>query len=156
MSSDPIRPPTFDDDRDEVASTLPLERLVALLPEDGEEDLRWNARRAGERIPFCKPVAIRRVGLLDQRVDEVDVEAVFRGSGASGEPAMEGWALNVGHGGMRIITESDLEVGDTLRIEVNTADRSYIGVAQVQWIRRETDGVVAGLRFSRDRNSAEP
>lgn len=117
---------------------LPLERLVELLPDDREGDARWGARRQGERIPFCKPVAISKVEKEGSKVSEVEVEAIF-----------EGWALNVSHGGLRIITEEPLKVGDTIQIEVNSAGRNYLGTAHVAWVRQQADGVVAGLQFAR-------
>ena len=117
---------------------LPLQRLVALLPDDGETDARWGARRQGERIPFCKPIAICRVERSeDGELTEVEVEAIF-----------EGWALNVCHGGMRIITEEPLRLGDQLQIEVSSSGSAYTGKAKVCWVRQEADGVVAGLQFS--------
>lgn len=118
---------------------LPLDRLVALLPDDGESDARWGARRQGERIPFCKPVAISRVEKEGSKVSQVEVEAIF-----------EGWALNVCHGGMRIITEQPLKKGDAIQVEVTTAGKNYTGRARVAWVREESDGVVAGLQFTND------
>jgi hypothetical protein len=112
------------------APPLPLERLISLLPDDGELDGRWGARRQGERIPFCKPVAIRRVE------GQLEVAAIF-----------EGWSLNVAHGGMRIITEEPLRVGDLIQVEVTSAGKNYLGRACVAWVRAEADGVVAGLKF---------
>ncbi len=116
---------------------LPLERLVELLPDDGEHDARWGARRAGERIPFAKPIAISKVEEKDGRISGLEVEAEF-----------EGWALNVCHGGMRIITEEALKVGDEIQLEVVSAGRTYLGKARVQWIRQQADGIIAGLSFS--------
>lgn len=123
----------------EEPAPLPLERLVALLPDDGEIDARWGARRQGERIPFAKPVAISKVEKEGSQVTDVEVEAIF-----------EGWALNVAHGGMRIITEEPLKAGDTLQIEVSSGGRNYTGTARVQWVREQADGVVAGLQFHTD------
>lgn len=118
---------------------LPLDRLVALLPDDGEIDARWGARRQGERIPFAKPVAITKVEKEGSKVTDVEIEAIF-----------EGWALNVCHGGMRIITEEPLKPGDVIQIEVVSAGKNYLGTARVQWVREQADGVVAGLQFHKD------
>ncbi len=137
MSEDQVKLPA--ESADEPAP-LPLERLVALLPDDGEIDARWGARRQGERIPFAKPVAISKVGRDGSQVTDVEVEAIF-----------EGWALNVAHGGMRIITEEPLKAGDTLQIEVSSGGRNYTGTARVQWVREQADGVVAGLQFHDER-----
>lgn len=129
---------------EDAETPLPLDRLVELLPDDREGDARWGARRQGERIPFCKPVAINRVQHEGSKVSEVEIEAMF-----------EGWALNVCHNGMRIITEEPLKKGDTIQVEVNSAGRNYTGTATVQWIRQEADGVVAGLQFNKPEEVSE-
>lgn len=115
---------------------LPLDRLVALLPNDSEADGRWGARRHGERIPFCKPIALKRTKEIDGKLTEVEVEALF-----------EGWALNVCKGGMRIITEQPLKEGDVIAVEVTSSGVPYSGQARVCWVREQADGVIAGLRF---------
>ncbi len=136
-TTDPSLTPASRVEADEAPASLPLDRLVALLPDDGEADARWGARRQGERIPFCKPIAISRTEREGSKVSQVEVEAMF-----------EGWSLNVCHGGMRIITEEPLKVGDSLQVEVSSAGRSYLGRARVAWVREQTDGVVAGLQFN--------
>lgn len=110
---------------------------MELLPDDGENDLRWGARRNSERIPFAKPLSIAKVERdADQHLTSVEVETSF-----------EGWSLNVAHGGMRIITEKPLRPGDHIQIEVATAGAVYLGRALVRWVREEADGVIAGLEF---------
>jgi hypothetical protein len=133
------------DDRDDSdhasPPAQPLARLVGLLTSDSELDARWGARRQGERIPFCKPLALTRIELVsDANPDDslkVDVEQVF-----------EGWALNICHGGLRVITEEALAIGDFLGIEVTSSGTLYAGKARVCWVRKEADGVVAGLQFA--------
>jgi hypothetical protein len=135
---DPLDPTTnASSDSRPSRPPLPLERLVELLPDDGEHDLRWGARRNSERIPFAKPLSIAKVERdADQHVTAVEVETSF-----------EGWSLNVAHGGMRIITEKPLRPGDQVQIEVATAGAVYLGRALVRWVREEADGVIAGLEF---------
>jgi hypothetical protein len=116
---------------------LPLDRLVELLPDDGENDLRWGARRNSDRIPFAKPLSIAKVEREGGHVTSVEVETSF-----------EGWSLNVAHGGMRIITEQPLRPGDQVQIEVVSGGATYLGRALVRWVREEADGVIAGLEFS--------
>jgi hypothetical protein len=121
---------------DAPRAPLPLDRLVALLPHDSESDGRWGARRRGERIPFCKPIALQKTKEVDGKITEVEVEALF-----------EGWALNVCKGGMRIITEQPLKEGDVISVEVTSSGVPYAGQARVCWVREQQDGVIAGLRF---------
>jgi len=121
---------------DAPRTRLPLQRLVALLPNDSEADGRWGARRQGERIPFCKPIALTRTKEVDGQITEVEVEALF-----------EGWSLNVCRNGMRIITEQPLKIGDLINVEVTSSGVPYVGQARVCWVRAEADGVIAGLQF---------
>jgi len=152
MSATPMRDgddPISDGDeavsteRDERPSAppQPLARLVGLLTNDIELDARWGARRQGERIPFCKPLSLTRIELVENDNPDdsmkVDVETVF-----------EGWALNICHGGLRVITEESLAIGDFLGVEVTSSGTQYAGKARVCWVRKEADGVVAGLQFA--------
>jgi PilZ domain len=121
---------------DAPRAPLPLDRLVALLPGESESDSRWGARRHGDRIPFCKPIALQKTKEEGGKITEVEVEALF-----------EGWALNVNKGGMRIITEQPLKEGDIISVEVTSSGVPYSGRARVCWVREQADGVIAGLRF---------
>ncbi len=121
----------------ETSASLPLEKLVMLLPDSGELDARWGARRGGERIPFTKPVSITR-----DRVGSVDAS-----DESAADASLDGWALNVCHGGMRIIVESTLEPGETVQLAIETSGKQYRGRAVVRWVRPQADGVVAGLAF---------
>ncbi|MFI5302777.1 MAG: PilZ domain-containing protein [Polyangiales bacterium] len=117
--------------------SLPLGRLVALLPDDGEHDERWGARRRGERIPFSKPIALSRsVAVNDSSEVKLDIETTF-----------DGWSINVCHGGMRIMTEQPLQPGDNILVEVESSGSTYLGRARVCWVRGAPDGVIAGLEF---------
>jgi len=127
--------------------SLPLDKLVALLPDSDEFDARWGARRAGERIPFTKQIAIRRVEHEKGQTTEVELEVQVERDESKGP--LEGWALNVCHGGMRIISETPLKVGETIAVEVQSGGRSYSGTAKVCWVREQADGVIAGLEFHR-------
>jgi hypothetical protein len=78
-----------------------------------------------------------------------------------GEPSasvvLDGWALNVSRGGVRVILEDKVEPGDEFEITLlDTSDRTEAsdgpasGRAQrgcVVWVQEESDGVVAGIAF---------
>jgi hypothetical protein len=83
--------------------------------------------------------------------------------GASGA-RLEGWALNVSRGGLRVILEESVELGAEFEITMSIGDgpgqpspgaeASGAGskaaptlVARVVWVQEEPDGVVAGLEF---------
>jgi hypothetical protein len=115
-----------------AGANYPLRNLLALLPDESERDARWGARRQGERIPFTKPLALRRYEMIDAE----EIELTF-----------DGWALNVCYGGMRIITDEPLQPGDVVFIELESSGVPYTGEAFVRWVRVESDGVIAGLQF---------
>lgn len=115
-----------------------LGRLVHLLSTDHELDIRWGARRHGERLPFARRVNLIRVEKVARDSADLSLEV---------EVACEGWTLNISHGGMRVITEAMLHVGELLTLEVPSKVACYRGRVRVQWVRSESDGVVAGLEF---------
>jgi hypothetical protein len=61
---------------------------------------------------------------------------------------LEGWALNVSRGGIRVILEENVELGDELEVTISTGDESSAPViGRVVWVQEEPDGVVAGIEF---------
>jgi hypothetical protein len=54
---------------------------------------------------------------------------------------LDGWALNVSRGGVRVILEDKVELG--AEFEVTMAPRT----GRVVWVQEEPDGVVAGIEF---------
>lgn len=61
---------------------------------------------------------------------------------------LEGWALNVSRGGIRVILEEKVELGDELEVTISTGDESSVPViGRVVWVQEEPDGVVAGIEF---------
>lgn len=96
-------------------------------------------RRAGARHEVSTRVALKRV----------------RASGLpSSADVIDGWALNVSRGGVRVILEDKVELGE--EFDVSLLDRGDAGdgptSARVQrgcivWVQEESDGVVAGIAF---------
>jgi hypothetical protein len=96
-------------------------------------------RRAGARHEISKRVAVKRLR-----------------AGAEGSAAclLDGWALNVSRGGLRVILEEKVEPGDD--VEVTLLDGSAndgpasgrVQVGRVVWVQEEADGVVAGIAFA--------
>jgi hypothetical protein len=66
---------------------------------------------------------------------------------ASGE-VLEGWALNVSKGGIRVILEEKVELGSEYEVTLSTgADPSTPMIGRIVWVQEEPDGVVAGIEF---------
>jgi hypothetical protein len=83
---------------------------------------------------------------------EVSARVSLRPLAASGSTkVLEGWALNVSRGGVRVILEEKIEPGThfevTLIGRVDGAEPPSPQVGRVVWIQEEPDGVVAGIEF---------
>lgn len=65
-----------------------------------------------------------------------------------GGPSIEGWTLNISDGGLRLLAEARLFVGEEVEVEIH-ADSEIPGPrkARVVWVQREQDGSIAGMQF---------
>lgn len=61
---------------------------------------------------------------------------------------LEGWALNISRGGIRVILEDKLDLGTELEVTMNSGEEPTSPVmGRVVWVQEEPDGVVAGIEF---------
>jgi hypothetical protein len=61
---------------------------------------------------------------------------------------LEGWALNISRGGVRVILEENVELGSEFDVILSTGEESSTPqVGRVVWVQEEPDGVVAGIEF---------
>ncbi len=60
------------------------------------------------------------------------------------DPEFSAWTLNMSRGGMRLIIESALRVGERFMASVGDEKARP---ARVVWLRDELDGQIAGLQF---------
>jgi hypothetical protein len=68
--------------------------------------------------------------------------------GKTGSLPLEGWALNVSRGGVRVILEEKVDLG--AEFEIDLSAESGLDVARsgrVVWVQEEPDGVVVGIEF---------
>jgi hypothetical protein len=88
-------------------------------------------------------------------------------TGARADAVLEGWALNVSRGGIRVILEDKVEPGDELDITFgDTSAAPAEGPAGpvstrtrrgcIVWVQEESDGVVAGIAFKNGGASSVP
>jgi hypothetical protein len=99
-------------------------------------------RRAGARHEISKRVTLKRVG------------------GASAGCLLDGWALNVSRGGLRVILEEKVEPGDDVEVTLldgpgddgPASGSAYAG--RIVWVQEEHDGVVAGIAFAKGQGPA--
>jgi PilZ domain len=83
---------------------------------------------------------------------EVSARVSLRPLSASAPPkVLEGWALNVSRGGVRVILEEKIEPGTHFEVTLiggtGPGDPLSPQVGRVVWVQEEPDGVVAGIEF---------
>lgn len=60
-----------------------------------------------------------------------------------------GWALNVSRGGIRVILEDKVELGQTFAIKLGTEDaQAPSRPGRVVWVQEEPDGMIVGLEYA--------
>lgn len=65
----------------------------------------------------------------------------------SGE-VLQGWALNVSRGGVRVVLEAKVELGGEFEVTLSTgADPGTSCMGRVVWVQEEPDGVVCGIEL---------
>lgn len=62
-----------------------------------------------------------------------------------GAAEIDGWALNVSRGGIRLVVEDNVEPGSEWDIQIGDSERSRRG--RVVWVQDEADGQIAGVQF---------
>ena len=61
---------------------------------------------------------------------------------------LEGWALNISRGGIRVILEEKVDLGTEFEVTMNLGEEPTTPVTgRVVWVQEEPDGVVAGIEF---------
>jgi PilZ domain len=60
---------------------------------------------------------------------------------------LEGWALNVSRGGLRVILEEKVTLGQAFEITIGSDD-VLTRPGRVVWVQEEPDGVIVGLEFT--------
>ena len=62
----------------------------------------------------------------------------------------EGWVLNISRGGVRLILEDNVSVGDAFAVEIGDDDEpdAVRRPGRVVWVQEEQDGAVVGLEFT--------
>ena len=70
---------------------------------------------------------------------------------AAPAPELEGWALNVSRGGVRVILENNVELGAEFEVTMTGSslgdDSACPRMGRIVWVQEEPDGVVAGIEF---------
>jgi hypothetical protein len=88
--------------------------------------------------------AMRRAGARR----EVSTRVYLHGRDAQ---VLEGWALNVSKGGVRVILEDPVELGMEFDVTLGGADTEAddgVQRGRIVWVQEEPDGVIAGIEFT--------
>ena len=100
-------------------------------------------------VPQLKGLhAMRRGGARREMSARVLMRDVTGGEGGEPGQTLEGWALNVSRGGVRVILEEKVELGK--EFDVTVGDPETDGTAargRIVWVQEEPDGVIAGVEF---------
>jgi len=87
-------------------------------------------------------------GVVQEMRREIRREVSERVLLAGGPVPMEGWTLNLSRGGVRLIVEREVALGDVFDVTVGTADASpLVRQGRVVWLQEEADGFIVGLAF---------
>jgi PilZ domain len=77
-----------------------------------------------------------------------DVTARVTMNEIDGDLVLEGWALNVSRGGVRVILEETVELGKEFDVTVGDPEKEGTSArGRIVWVQEEPDGVVAGVEF---------
>jgi c-di-GMP-binding flagellar brake protein YcgR len=75
---------------------------------------------------------------------EVTERVLLKTDGAT----YEAWALNVSRGGVRLILEDPVKLGEEFEVTIGAVESSpLVRRARVVWIQEELDGAIVGLEF---------
>jgi len=86
--------------------------------------------------------AMRRGGARREVSDRVLLQKVAEGS------QLEGWALNVSRGGVRVILEDKVELGTEFDVTVGDPEKGGTAArGRVVWVQDEPDGAIVGFEF---------
>jgi hypothetical protein len=91
-------------------------------------------------IPPGAPAMRRQGGVRRETSDRVRFEV----DGPEGARPLDGWALNISRGGVRVVVEDPVELGQELRVAVGEAE---FRPGRIVWIQDEPGGAIVGVEF---------
>ena len=84
-------------------------------------------------------------GAAAMRRNDPRIEASQRLALMLGDRTVDGWTLNASRGGIRVIAEAPLELGDEIHVRVG--DDGALRPGRVVWVQDEPDGCIAGIAW---------
>jgi len=97
-----------------------------------------------------RPVAQRRYagGARRQASDRVLMRR--------GDSEVEGWTLNVSRGGLRVVVEESLRVGESMEVVIGSDPDAAPRPARVVWVKEAADGQICGIQLLDTTGSVPP
>lgn len=62
-------------------------------------------------------------------------------------PEVEGWTLNVSRGGLRVVVEDLLQVGEMVEVRIGSDEATPTRPARIAWLKEAADGQIVGLQL---------
>jgi hypothetical protein len=91
---------------------------------------------------------MRAAGSFVEMRREIRREVSERVGLKAGETTFEGWSLNVSRGGVRVIVEHRVTLGEVFDVSVGLATASpLVRQGRVVWFQEEADGFIVGIAF---------
>ncbi len=90
--------------------------------------------------PAVNGVHARRAGVRHELTERVRLTT------EAGE-VLEGWALNISRGGVRVILEGKVLLGEELDVTVGEQNPAARSRGRIVWIQEEKDGLIVGVEF---------
>ena len=135
----------------------------SLTPSDAPEEAGdvHATRRGGARHEISARVTLRPTAAIafPSSASAEAVSSVGSGTANTTRPVsatsaaveLEGWALNVSRGGIRVILEGSVELGAEFEVTMTGSslaeDHGAPRTGRIVWVQEEPDGVVAGIEF---------
>lgn len=83
----------------------------------------------------------------DRRRSSDDPVVLWRGQSRRPAAPSEGWTINVCAGGMRVIVDTALRVGEPVGIALGNEHAQPRQPGRVVWVSPRTDGCIAGIAY---------
>jgi hypothetical protein len=100
------------------------------------------------RKHLTPPSGMRATFGIDEMRREIRREVSERVTLEGGVEPVEGWTLNVSRGGVRVIVEREVALGEVFDVTVGMADASPLArQGRVVWFQEEADGFIVGIAF---------
>jgi PilZ domain len=106
------------------------------------------------RKHLTPPTGLRRATELRREIRrEVSERVTLKGRDSS----LDGWSLNVSRGGVRVIVEREVPLGELFDVTIGVADASPLArQGRVVWFQEEADGFIVGIAFVGSQSAERP